>query len=192
MKLPRPTSRTLFVGFIISFVWLALVVAAPLMVPADTLQDLSGRVGTRDNTNVFSGLSPLPRVIYTVGDVECHQIAERSYYLNGNQMPFCARDLGLFVGLAFGFAIVSFFRFRGNPFLLLLGLVPMGVDGGLQLVTSYESMNPVRLATGVLAGASLALLLALYVHALEDIRGSRGRPDKGIQGDPNMVQESKR
>lgn len=182
----------MFAGFVISFAWLALVVSVPLMVPADTLQDLSGRVGTRENTSVFSGLSPLPRAIYTVGDIECHQIAERSYYLNGNQMPFCARDLGLFVGLALGFAIVSFFRFRGNPFLLLLGLVPMGVDGGLQLVTTYESTNPVRLATGILAGASLALLLALYVHALEDIRGSRRIADKGIQDDPNMVQDSKR
>jgi len=182
----RLTSKTILVAFIISLVWLALVVSAPFMVPAGTLTDLSGRVGTRENTEALSGLSPLPRAIYTFGDIECHQIAERSYFLNGNQMPFCARDFGLFLGLVAGFAFALFVRFRGSPLLLLLGLVPMGVDGGLQIVTDYESTNPLRLATGLLAGAVLSMLLALYINAFEDIGKERRRGREGRVGESQI------
>jgi len=170
MLKPRLTSRTLLLALVVSLIWLALVVAAPYLVPSGTLQDLSGRVGTRENSAAFSPLGPVPRAIYTIGDVECHQIAERSFFLNDNQMPFCARDLGLFIGLVAGFALASFFRFRWNPALLLLGLVPMALDGGIQLFTDYESNNPLRLATGAIGGAALALLLAAYVHAFEELR----------------------
>ena len=168
MRFPRITLLPLFALFLASLIWLVLVLAAPLMVPEGTLTDLSGSVGYKDNTDQFRDLDILPRAIYAIGDVECHQLANRSYFINGNQMPFCARDLGLFVGLAAGFGIVSFYALRPNPLLLLLGLVPMGMDGGLQLVTDYESTNPLRLATGIIAGVALSLLLALYIFVLAD------------------------
>jgi uncharacterized membrane protein len=44
----------------------------------------------------------------------------------------------------------------------------MGIDGGLQLVTEYESTNPLRLATGFIAGAAASLLLAMYIFVLAD------------------------
>lgn len=178
----RLTSRSLLIASAVSFVWLALVITAPYLVPPGTLRDLSGRVGTMENTAAFSELGPLPRAVYTIGDIECHQLAARSYFLNGNQMPFCARDLGLFVGLTAGFVLASIFRFRGNPVLLLLGLVPLAVDGGAQLVTSYESTNPLRLATGIIAGAALALLIAVYVYAFEALSAApagTARPPDG-------------
>lgn len=172
----RLTSRTVLVGLIICVAWLVLVFSTPFMVPSGTLKDLSGRVGTRENIATFSDLGIVPRAVYTIGDVECHQIADRSYFLNGNQMPVCSRDVGLFAGLVLGFAAACFVRFKGNPVLLLLGLVPLAVDGGLQLVTRYESNNPLRLATGIVAGTALALLLALYIHAIEELEA---RPSEG-------------
>lgn len=36
--------------------------------------------------------------------------------------------------------------------LIVLGLVPMGVDGFTQLLTNYESTNPVRVITGLFSG----------------------------------------
>lgn len=170
MRLPMITLLPLFAFFLASLVWLLLVLTAPLMVPEGTLTDLSGRVGYVDNEDQFEDLGVLPHVMYRIGDVECHQLANRSYFINGNQMPFCARDLGIFVGLAAGFGLVSFYPFRPNPFYLLLGLVPMGIDGGLQLVTEYESTNPLRLATGALAGLSLSLLLAVYIFVIAEDR----------------------
>jgi uncharacterized membrane protein len=161
--------------FLLCATWLALVLVSPYLVPPNTLKDLTGTVGVKDNTAQFHDLSLLPKAIYSIGDVECHQIAARSYYLNGNQMPFCARDVGLFIGLAFGFGIVTFYRYRVNPILALSGLVPMGVDGGLQLVTSYVSTNPVRIATGIIAGVALSLLIALYVFVLGDDHKAKPR-----------------
>ena len=168
MRFPEITSLAILVMSAITTIWLALVFTSPYMVPSGTLTDLSGRVGYVDNADAFSELDPLPRVVYRIGDSQCHQIVERSYFLNGNQMPFCARDLGLFIGLASASFFALYVRLAINPLLLLAGLVPIGIDGGLQIMTSYESVNALRLATGIAAGATLALLLAVFLLAFRD------------------------
>ena len=179
----RITSGVLLILLVASTVWVALSVTAPLLVPSDTLLDLTGTVGMRENDAQFESLSIVPRTIYIIGDLECHQIADRSYFLNGNQMPFCSRDLGLFLGLAFGFGIATFFILQLNPMWLLVGLVPIGLDGGLQLVTEYESTNSLRLVTGIVGGAALALVLASFVLAFrEDAKQSTSSEQDGPQG----------
>lgn len=168
MRLPKITSLPVLVAFALCAVWLALVVSAPYLVPHHTLLDLSGSVSVRDNVDQFHSLAPLPKAIYSIGDIECHQIASRSFYLNGNEMPFCSRDLGLFIGLAGGFGLATFRRYKFNPFLVFVGLAPIAIDGGLQLVTSYESNNLLRLATGIVAGGVLALLLGFYMFIIQE------------------------
>jgi uncharacterized membrane protein len=103
-----------------------------------------------------------------IGDTECHQLANRSFFINGNQMPFCSRDVGLFIGLAVGAGVATFIRYRINPVLALAGLVPIAIDGGTQMLTDYESTNTLRLATGVVAGVALSLLLAHFMFALQE------------------------
>ena len=176
MRFPEITSYAILAMFAITTIWLVLVVIAPFMVPKGTLTDLSGRVGYLDNMELYSELDPLPRVVYRIGDSQCHQIVERSYFLNENQMPFCARDFGLFIGLASASLFALFIRLTINPLWLLAGLVPIAIDGGLQMVTSYESVNALRLATGIVAGAALALLLAVFLLAFrnEDEESSSG------------------
>jgi uncharacterized membrane protein len=47
-------------------------------------------------------------------------------------------------------------------------------------VTEYESTNPLRLATGALAGLSLSLLLAVYIFVIaEDRRKIASTKEKG-------------
>lgn len=180
MRLPRITSKVLFVLFLASLVWFLLVLTAPFMVPSDTLMDLSGVVGGHENEGQFSGLHPVPHAVYWLGDAECHQIADRSYFLNGNQMPFCSRDLGLFAGFPIGLGFLSFRRLVLNPLLALIGLIPIAFDGGLQLVTSYESNNPLRLTTGIIAGIAFSLIIAQFVFVSQDDRkkASAGKPGK--------------
>jgi uncharacterized membrane protein len=173
----------LLVVFVAAAVWFLLVLTSPLMVPTDTLTDLSGTTGLRDNDDQFAGLNPVARAVYVLGDIECHQLAERSYFINGNQMPFCSRDVGIFAGVAAGFGLATFFAVNINPVLLMLGLVPMGVDGGVQLVTAYESTNPLRLGTGLLAGASLALIIAAFVFAF---RADRPNTEEGPDDRPGQ------
>jgi uncharacterized membrane protein len=187
MRLPKITSRVVLALLMLSSVWLALVVLSPLLVPSNTLKDLSGVVGGHENERQFKNIDPLPHAIYWLGDAECHQLANRSYFLNGNQMPFCARDVGLFLGLVLGFGFAMFVRWKIHPVLVLVGLVPIAIDGGLQFVSSYESTNPLRLATGTLAGLVLALLFA---HFLFVIGEDRARP-KPIPAEPLNPQEKR-
>jgi uncharacterized membrane protein len=187
MRLPRITSRVVLALMILSAVWLALVVLSPLLVPSNTLKDLSGVVGGHENERQFKNIDSLPHAIYWLGDAECHQLANRSYFLNGNQMPFCARDVGLFLGLVLGLGFAAFVRWKIHPVLVLVGLVPIAIDGGLQFVSSYESTNPLRLATGTLAGLVLALLLAHFLFVIEE---DRARP-KPLPAEPLNPQEKK-
>lgn len=182
------TSPVILAGFVIRAVWLGLVIASPFLVPSGTLTDLSGSVSVKDNTEQFSTLDAVPKAVYSIGDVECHQIASRSLFLNANEMPFCARDLGLFIGLAGGLGFVTFFRYRVNPIVALLGLVPMGLDGGLQLVTDYESNNALRLATGFIAGLAMVLLIALYVFLLTEDRKPAPKQAEPERDDGNSSQ----
>ena len=40
---------------------------------------------------------------YAVGSMICHQLPERSFFLDGRQLPVCARCTGLYVSGAAGF-----------------------------------------------------------------------------------------
>jgi uncharacterized membrane protein len=42
----------------------------------------------------------LSAVVYEVGSLLCHQLAERSFHFRGAQLPVCARCVGLYVGAA--------------------------------------------------------------------------------------------
>ena len=147
--------------------WFALTIIVPFTLPADSVKDLSGAVGRIDNDDTTSRMNPLARAIYTIGDAYCHQISERSYYLNGNQMPFCSRDEGIFLGLVIGTTLAIITRYEIKVIYFILGIVPIGVDGLAQLLTDYESTNPIRLITGMLAGVVVALLVSMFIREIK-------------------------
>jgi uncharacterized membrane protein len=146
--------------------WFVLTIIVPFTLPADSVKDLSGAVGRIDNADTTSPMNPLANAIYTIGDAYCHQISERSYYLNGNQMPFCARDEGIFLGLVIGMTLAIITRYEIKVIYFILGIVPIGVDGLAQLLTNYESTNPIRLITGLLAGVVVALLVSVFIREI--------------------------
>ncbi|HEX9908071.1 MAG TPA: hypothetical protein VGB78_06345, partial [Thermoplasmata archaeon] len=82
MRIPYVTSITLLFAFALCLIWVLLVVSSPFLVPSGTLTDLSGSVTVRDNVDQFRDLDALPKAVYSIGDAECHQIKERSYFLN--------------------------------------------------------------------------------------------------------------
>ncbi len=130
--------------------------------------------------HVFEGIT------YLLGDINCHQKHERSYTINDNQMPVCTRDIGMFAGGSVGFFFLMIlatarFEFYDTFFsplpkelrerlysklkpnyifyiILISAVVPIGLDGGIQAVTSYESTNPMRMATGSWFGFIAALV----------------------------------
>ncbi|MCK5772446.1 MAG: DUF2085 domain-containing protein [Thermoplasmata archaeon] len=146
----------LLIVFLILF---AAMIVAPLLEEEGTvLLDKGGRVGSREYDEELDQLgSPISRAAYVFGDIYCHQLTERSYQLNGNQMPVCSRDVGLFAGLLMG-GIVGMFLSRRFPMtFLLIALAPMLLDGGTQALTSYESFNLLRVTTGLVAGIGLGI-----------------------------------
>ena len=97
----------------ISFFFLASFFLAPAMVEADTIGELSGRANMldfhkeNDQNFTWTDLNVYSAAIYAFGDLNCHNKHERSWSINGNQMPVCVRDVGIFAGLALGGFIYS-------------------------------------------------------------------------------------
>ena len=93
----------------------------------------------------------------------CHCLDSRSFHFRGRRFPLCARCTGELVGIA---AAVGSFAFVCPPVpVLLVLMIPMVLDGGIQMFTAYESGNVRRLITGILFGFGLTDLFLLSTAA---------------------------
>ena len=197
----------LWVTYISGFIFFSMFLA-PLTLEEGTVPKLSGRANaldymtesgsfswgnkqTSDNREIghnqeehgffsWSELNPYAAAIYAFGDLNCHQKSERSWEINGNQMPVCTRDLGIFLGVFLigiiwtrlghnrwtikdsMFSIIPDERldkiYEANQRNLLfwgigcLSALPILLDGGIQAISNYESGTLRRIITGTLFG----------------------------------------
>jgi uncharacterized membrane protein len=118
----------------------------------------------------------------TVGDRE--QIREAYGSVVGYKMPVCSRDIGLYLsmfigGLAYPFVRRIKDRYVYPAIYLVIALVPLGIDGTVQLLSDlgllpfmYESTNELRLITGAIAGIAAAFyaipILVNFIAGPED------------------------
>ena len=175
------------IAFAITAIWSAGMIIAPMTLPPNSVKDLTGRVGIIDNAEITEDMNPYAKFYYQAGDSQCHTIKERSLFINGNQMPFCARDAALFLGMALGLGITLFIRFPLKLWWLIGGLVPLGLDGTLQLVTSYESNNALRVITGGLAGMVTMFALGFVLHDMS--RNMAMRKAAAFMGEHQAITE---
>ena len=115
-------------------------------------------------------------VIYKSGDRLCHQKADRSFFLNGNEMPFCSRCTAIWIGLAVGLGFMVLYVIELNEKFLvaiILSLIPIGVDGIGQLFGFWESTNFIRLITGLLAGIVCGVAIGVIIDEVKTIRVSK-------------------
>lgn len=117
-----------------------------------------------------------------IGYAVCHRIDERSFHVDGHQLPLCARCSGMYVGAVLGFVFLSltYRRSAGTPpkyviaLLVLFGLA-FAVDGSnsylyllktvyggkLSFIPSlYTPNNTFRLFTG--SGVGIAMATAVF------------------------------
>lgn len=97
----------------------------------------------------------------------CHCRDDRSFHYKGVKFPVCARCTGELVGILLSLICVPFLRCSLQVAFLLL--VPMILDGFIQLLTKYESTNIRRFVTGLLFGYGFFMLFALSTIASFDL-----------------------
>jgi len=189
-------SKALFGLLLLSVAYSASNVLAPYALASGTAVNLDGAANRVDNGALYNTFWVYPEVIYYVGDAQCHQIAQRTIILNGNEMPMDARmssiylwaNLGL-ISAIFGAPSTSiaqgitnalprrvqpWFRRHLGPngtafFVVALGLLPVALDGFLQLLTPYESTNIKRFLTGIPAGWVLGLLVGVMITSIRQV-----------------------
>lgn len=107
----------------------------------------------------------------------CHQMFQRSLIFGGYEMPFCARDTGIYVGCLVG-AVLPFANRRlprrlSSPWVCALLMAPLAVDGVSQTILDMrESTNLLRVVTGLLFGFGM-----VYVFSARIVERSRGMVD---------------
>lgn len=63
--------------------------------------------------------------------------------------------------------LFSYYFYQVPIWLAVLLMIPLVVDGVIQLLTSYESNNPLRFITGVLFGyALISLIIIPMIYAI--------------------------
>ncbi|MGA7617592.1 MAG: DUF2085 domain-containing protein [Thermoanaerobaculia bacterium] len=102
-----------------------------------------------------------PSSLRVVFHAVCHGIPDRCLLLFGVPLPLCGRCFGFYCGVVAGIGSSLLFRraawWSSNPRLWFLLMVPMAIDGVLELFHVYAGTNLLRAATGVAAGAGIGL-----------------------------------
>jgi len=202
-----------FILFTLTFFYLLSNFLAPLLLEPGTVENLNGGANRVDYLEKWKNMASDGHVfeafIYLFGDFNCHQKHIRSFEIHGNQMPICARDIGIFTGATIGFFLLFFatpfvdfyktffsifpLKIKSHPFvkrhrkilffgIMLLAILPIGVDGTYQLISGKESTNFMRMVTGVLFGAPMAAAFgAFLMSGLDPSFGNeRDRDDRTL------------
>jgi len=117
--------------------------------------------------------------IFAIGGLICHQRPERSFFLDGHQLPVCARCTGLYLSAAAGLAGWVAFKFaRGwRPIafdprvavrLIVLAAIPTALSVAGSALGVWDGSNMTRALLAVPLGASAGAIVAAV--AAKDLR----------------------
>ena len=179
MKRRQKSSKvTLIISilFLLFFIWILLQFLAPIALPYQSVSELDGTTVFIDNQEKINNMTVPWNSIYGFGDRLCHQKADRSFSINGNEMPFCTRCTTIWLGLAIGLGFMIFYKINLDEkfiILIFIGLFPIGIDGFGQLFGLWESNNIIRAITGVLTGFICGLAIGIIIDEFRDIFISR-------------------
>jgi len=98
------------------------------------------------------GLSGPANVIYSLYRAACHQLPTHSYFILGEQVAFCQRDIAIYGALFLGGVTYGLARHRLKPLPLrwyAFFLIPIAVDGGMQMVSQLLEVVPATVLWGL-------------------------------------------
>ena len=117
--------------------------------------------------------------IFAVGSLICHQRPERSFFLDGHQLPVCARCTGLYLSAVAGLAgWIGFKIARGwRPIafdprvavrLFVLAAIPTALSLASGALGVWDGSNLTRAVLAIPLGASAGAIVAAV--AAKDLR----------------------
>ncbi len=192
-------SKALFGLLLLNLFWSASFFIAPFLLVPGTFAFQVGGANQMDHWNIWEHLWIYPQAVYAFGDIQCHQLWYRSMWLNGNQLPMCARMTSLYIFANFGLVAAAFATpatstgqvmlnalpewarkrlarigvERAGALIVILGILPVGIDGTYQLFsefTHYESTNVLRVLTGVPGGFVGGLLIGAMLVSIKQFK----------------------
>ena len=104
------------------------------------------------------GHNGLAFAIYRAFGTMCHQMPERSYFIDGHKFAVCARCTGVYFGFAFTlllYPLIRSLRSTATPprSLLILATLPLAIDFSLTFFGFWENTHTSRLLTGAFLGS---------------------------------------
>jgi uncharacterized membrane protein len=140
-RLRTQAFRAWAVGMGVVFLWVLLIVAAPIA--------------------KANGLIVISSPLYHFFSFICHQISERSFHIEGEQFGVCSRCFGVYFGMLLGFAIYPLWRniIEIEPLprvWLFLSLIPITIDWSLTIFGIWENTHLSRFITGLILGVACA------------------------------------
>jgi len=120
-------------------------------------------------------------VIYRAFGTLCHQIPERSYFIDGHKLAVCSRCTGIYAGFAFTLLIYPLVRSLRNTAtpprsLLILAALPLAIDFSLTFFGIWENTHLTRFVTGFILGFACAtFIVPAVVDITRNLSRKRGR-----------------
>jgi len=93
-----------------------------------------------------AGFTGAANTIYSAYRMACHQFPSRAYFIFGEQVALCHRDLAIYATLLVGGLLFAFVRDRMKPPAFrwyLLFLIPIAFDGGTGLASEIAAVSPI-------------------------------------------------
>lgn len=153
-KAKNKTGLTIWlVLFFLSVVWVALIIAPPLM--------------------KHGGMGDASSNLYYFFSFLCHQIPSRSFHIYEDIFAVCSRCFGVYLGIVLGLLFYPLFRSVDNTdpmprVWLILACVPLGIDWSLTFFGIWENTHLTRFLTGALVGGACAIYI---LPAMVEIAG---------------------
>lgn len=111
----------------------------------------------------------MKKLLYFMGRSVCHQLPERSFFIQNNQFPLCARCTGIYIGMLLGLLYLLIRkRDKGNRppaikqlIVMVICWIPMMVDGVTSYVGVRDTNNLIRFITGLFFGVFIPVFIIL-------------------------------